>query len=95
MLKSSAAAIQDLRLSHRRETEHLLNNQAENSHVATGPLERTTQRFRLQNSAQRFLSTGGPICNLLNAQRHLVSRRTLRTFRNQAMSERSFVTGEE
>ena len=39
-----------------------------------------------------FLSTYGPIYNLLNVQRHLISRSTLRTFRNSAMKEWMVVT---
>ncbi len=50
------------------------------------------QRFKSQKSAQRFLSTYGPIYNLFNLHRHLISRRSLRTFRNQAMAEWQTVT---
>jgi len=50
------------------------------------------QRFKSQKSAQRFLSTYGPIYNLFNVHRHLISRRTLRTFRNHAMAEWQTVT---
>jgi len=50
------------------------------------------QHFKSQGSAQRFLSIYGPIYNLFNVQRHLISRRTLRIFRNQAMAEWQTVT---
>jgi transposase-like protein len=50
------------------------------------------QRFKSQSSAQRFLSTYGPIYNLFNVHRRLISRRTLRKFRNQAMAEWKSVT---
>ena len=63
------------------------NKRAESSHVPIRRREREMQRFKTQASAQRFLSTFGPIYNLFNVQRHLISRRTLRIFRNNAMKE--------
>ena len=50
------------------------------------------QRFKSQTSAQRFLSNHGPIYNLFNVQRHLISRHTLPAFRNNAMKEWKVVT---
>ena len=90
-LKSYGAALRDLRLGHLHETGHRLNNRAESSHVPIQRRERKMQRFKSQASAQRFLSTHGPIYNLLNVQRHPISRPTLRTFRNQAMVEWNIV----
>ena len=43
------------------------------------------QRFKSARSAQRFLSTHAIVYNTFNVQRHLISRRTLRQFRNHAM----------
>ena len=86
-LKSYGAAFRDLRLSHLHDTGHRLNNRAESSHVPIRRRERKMQRFKSQRSAQRFLSTYGPIYNLFNVQRHLISRSTLRIFRNQAMAD--------
>jgi hypothetical protein len=37
-------------------------------------------------SAQRFLSSHSAVYNVFNTQRHLISRRTLRTFRSEAMA---------
>ena len=91
-LKSYGAAFRDLRLSHIHDSGHRLNNRAESSHVPVRRRERKMQRFKSQGSAQRFLSTYGPIYNLFNVQRHLISRRTLRIFRNQAMAEWQTVT---
>ena len=91
-LKSYSAAFRYLRLSHIHETGHRLNNMAESSHVPIRRRERKMQRFKSQRSAQRFLSTHGPIYNLFNIHRHLISRRTLRTFRSQAMAEWQTVT---
>jgi len=43
------------------------------------------KRFKSPGSAQRFLSTHAAVYNVLNIQRRLIFRRTLRVFRNQAM----------
>ena len=40
------------------------------------------QRFKSARSAQRFLSTHATVYNTFNVQRHLISRKTLRQFRN-------------
>ena len=91
-LKSYGAALRDLGLGHVHETGNRLNNRAESSHGPIRRRERKMPRFKSQKSAQRFLSTHGPIYNLFNVHRHLISRRTLRTFRNQAMAEWQTVT---
>ena len=91
-LKSYGAALRDLRLNHIHNTGHRLNNRAESSHVPIRRRERKMQRFKSQRSAQRFLSSHGPIYNLFNVHRYLISRRALRTFRNQAMAEWQAVT---
>ena len=68
----------------RREMGRYLNNRAENSHLVIRRRERKQQRFKSQGSAQRFLSTHGPIYNAFNLQPHLISRRGLHTPRAQA-----------
>jgi hypothetical protein len=55
------------------------NNRAENSHLPIRRPERKRQKFKSQGSAQRFLSSHGPIYNLFNTQTHLISRPGLRT----------------
>ena len=86
-LKSYSVALRDLEMGHRHDTTNRLNNRAESSHVPIRRKERKLQRFKSQKSAQIFLSSYGPIYNLFNTQRHLVSRQTLRTLRSEAMTE--------
>jgi putative transposase len=50
------------------------------------------QRFKSAGSAQRFLSTHAAIYNTFNVQRHLISRKTLRKFRTEAMNRWDAVT---
>ena len=45
------------------------------------------QRFKSPGSAQHFLAVHAAVYNTFNVQRHLVSRRTLRTFRANAAQE--------
>jgi putative transposase len=83
-LGSYGAARRELRLSCCHEQGLRKNNRAENSHQAVRRRERKQQRFKSPGSAQRFLSMHAPVHNTFNVQRHLVSRRTLRTFRAEA-----------
>ncbi len=91
-LRSYAAAFRELGLSAQHEQGLRKNNRAENSHQPVRRRERKMQRFKSAGSAQKFLSAHGPIYNLFNVHRHLISRRTLRIFRNQAMAEWQIVT---
>ena len=45
------------------------------------------QRFKSPGSAQRFVSVHVAAYNTFNVQRHLISRRTLKTFRAEAMAQ--------
>jgi hypothetical protein len=50
------------------------------------------QRFKSAKSAQQFLSTHATVYNNFNVHRHLISRRTLRQFRDEAMNVWQTVT---
>jgi len=50
------------------------------------------QRFKSAKSAQRFFSVHASIYNTFNVQRHLISRKTFRQFRDEAMLEWQYVT---
>ena len=86
-LRSYGAAARELGLSRRHERGRWRNNRAENSHQPTRRRERKMQGFKSAGSAQRFLSVHAATYNTFNVQRHLISRRTLRTFRAQAMAD--------
>jgi hypothetical protein len=45
------------------------------------------QRFKSQGQAQRFVATDSAVYNTFNIQRHLISRNTMRRFRDSAMAE--------
>ena len=84
-LPSYDAALKDPGLARRHDFGGRKNNRAENSHLPVRQRERRMQRFKSARSAQRFLSAHATVYNTFNVQRHLISRRTLRQFRNHAM----------
>jgi putative transposase len=86
------AALSDLGMKARHVTGGRLDNRSENSHLPIRQRERRMQRFKSAGSAQRFLSTHAAIYNTLNVQRHLISRKTLRKFRTEAMNRWDAVT---
>ena len=87
-LASYQAALKVLKGQHRHKPGRLRdNNRVENSHLPVRRRERKMQRFKSQGQAQRFVSTHSAIYNTFNLQRHLDSRKTLRTFRAAAFAE--------
>ena len=83
-LRSYGAAFRELGLTAHHEHGRRTNNRAEVSHRPVRRRERKMQRFKSPASAQRFVSLHAAVYNTFNLQRHLISRRTLRTFRAQA-----------
>jgi putative transposase len=86
-LRSYGAAFKEIGLSADHEQGVYQNNRAEVSHQPLRRRERKMQRFKSPGSAQRFVSMHAATYNTFNVQRHLISRRTLRTFRAQAMAD--------
>ena len=84
-LPSYGAALVNLGMKDKPVTGGRSNNRAENSHLPIRLRERRMQRFKSAGSAQRFLSTHAVVFNTFNVQRHLISRKTLRQFRGEAM----------
>jgi putative transposase len=85
-LRSYGAAVRSIGLTCRHEQDARRNNRAENSHQPVRRRERKMQRFKSAGSAQRFLSAHAVVYNVFNIQRYLISRKTLRTFRAEAMA---------
>ena len=86
-LRSYGAAFREIGLTARHEQGQRTNNRAEVSHQPVRRRERKMQRFKSPGSAQRFVAMHSAVYNTFNLQRHLISRRTLRTFRAQAMAD--------
>jgi len=85
-LKSYAVAIREERLSADHDQDRRANNRAENSHQPVRRRERKQQCFKSPGSAQLFLSIHAAVYNVFYIQRHLQSRRALKTFRAAALS---------
>jgi transposase-like protein len=83
-LRSYGATKSEIGLSAPHEQGLRKNNWAENSHLPVRRRERKMQRFKSPGSAQRFLAIHATVQNTFNAQRHLVSRNTLRVLRGEA-----------
>ena len=84
-LTSYGSALRELGLQHIHRPGRLReNNRAENSHLAIRKHERRQQGFKSKASAQRFLTTQASIYSTFYTARHLISRRTLKSFRAEA-----------
>jgi len=87
-LASYKAALRDLGALKRHQPGRLQeNNRAENSHLPVRRRERKMQLFKSQGQAQRFVSTHSAIYNTFDTERHLVSRKTMRNYRDRALAE--------
>ena len=91
-LPSYGAALRDLNMTGKHVIGGRSNNRAENSHLPVRQRERRMQVFKSSGSAQRFLSTHAAIYNTFNVQRHLITRKTMRQFRGDAMNTWRTVT---
>ena len=91
-LGSYGAALKQLGMKHLHDVGGRKNNRAECSHVPIRRREQKSQKFRSVRNAQMLLSVHGQIYNLFNHRRHLISRKTLRKFRQQAQNEWNLVT---
>lgn len=80
----SAAVRRDLGVSVRHEQGLRQNNRSENSHQHFRRREPKMQGIKSSGSAQGFLSMHAAVYNTFNAQRHHLTRRTLRLFRAAA-----------
>lgn len=88
----TAAAIREVIPSVCHERGKRRNNRAENSHQPTRRRERKLQRFKSPASAQKFLSTFSAVYNHFNIQRHLVSRPSMKEFREEAFDAWEAIT---
>jgi putative transposase len=86
-LRSYGSALAEIGITTRHEQGLRKNNRAEVSHQPVRRRERKMQRFRSPGSAQRFVSMHAAAYNTFNVQCHLISRRTLRAFRAEAMAQ--------
>ncbi len=89
---SYGAALRDLNMTGKHVTGGRSNNRAENSHLPVRQRERRMQGFKSPGSAQRFLSTHAAIYNTFTVQRHLITRKTMRQFRGEAINTWRTVT---
>ena len=86
-LRSYRAAMKELGIDHRQETDRWLNNRAENSHQPFRRRERGMAKFRSTKSLQKFVSIHASVHNHFNKERHLKSANTFRADRETALAE--------
>jgi putative transposase len=86
-LRSYRVALRDLGLAARQVTGGHSNNRAENSHQPVRRRERSWIGFKRAGPTQRYLSAHAAVYNCFNIQRHLITRRTLKAFRDAAFAD--------
>jgi putative transposase len=88
------AALRELKLTSAPHTRRKrANNRAESSHAPVRRRERKLQGFKSPRSAQRFLSLHAATYNTFTVPRHLVSARTHRLFRAEALDAWRYAAG--
>jgi putative transposase len=85
-LRSFGRAFAERGLTARHQQGLRKNNRAEVSHQPVRRRERKMGRFKSPGSAQRLIAVRAAAYNTFNVQRHLISRRTLRTSRPAVMA---------
>ncbi len=73
--------------TERQETEHWLNNRAENSHQPFRRRERAMTKFRSPATLQKFVSVHASVHNHFNKDRHLECRENFKAYRSAALAE--------
>jgi len=86
-LGSYGAALQDRDAKHLQEVGRWLNNSAENSHLVFRRRERAMNKFRSEETLQKFTSTQSQFYKHFNGEGHLTKRHQYRKFRSEALSE--------
>ena len=92
-LPSYGAALRDLNMTGKHVTGGRSSNRMRRTRTCRfDNRERRMQGFKASGSAQRFLSTHAAIYNTFNVQRHLITRKTMRQFRGDAVNTWRTVT---
>ncbi|MGH1482207.1 MAG: DDE-type integrase/transposase/recombinase, partial [Geminicoccales bacterium] len=81
-LASYGAAMKELGNEAKRQVGRYLDNQIENSHLPFRRRERAMLRFRRMRSLQKFAAMHSSVHNHFNLDRHLTSRSSFKTHRN-------------
>ena len=86
-LRSYRAAMVQLGNARRQEIGRWLNNRGENSHLPFRRREYSMQRFRQEETLQKFVSVHSAVCNHFNHERRLISREDFKAKREAALVE--------
>ncbi len=86
-LKSYRAAMNDPGCVDKQDVRRWKNNRAENSHLPFRRQEYSMQRFRKEETLQKFASIHAQYYNHFNGERHLINRQTFKKFRSEAFTE--------